>query len=195
MAPERKVDPVDPEFRAYQKLTGIEKRKLKKLHPWEKKKLRGLALWRAGDSCAEAARKVKMNAKTLQTLTKRDQEGRDDVRAIIQPLAVEIAMESGRQTLEALHAGEVKPTQLPVVFGIATDKLERLNRMQAQAAQSPLGQLMEMLHAGGKVTLEGPGGEAEVTVPHTRRSSEADSRTYDAEKSSLPNRAESGNAG
>lgn len=160
---------MDPDFAAYKLLSTRDKRllrRMRKLPAWEKKKLQGLALWRAGWSAAAAARKVGMKPSTLQRLTSMDREGRQDVQELVKPLAVEIALESGRQTLEALHEGQVKPTQLPVVFGIATDKIERLGRMATQAEQSPLGQLMEMLHAGGKVTVEGP---TEKGAPQTER--------------------------
>ena len=146
-------------------MTEDDRAALLALPPKQQRLVHGLALWRGGWSVRAASAEAGCPSSTLWENTQRQpaDTGRTDVRAAVEPLALEIAVESGKQTLEALRQGDISPQTLPIVFGVSVDKLHRLASMDAQAQGSPLSRLMELLHTGGKVTIEGPGGEATVS--------------------------------
>lgn len=138
-------------------MTPEEQSALQALPDRQRRIVHGLALWRGGWSIRAAARECGTPPSTLHDHTRSDAIGRTtDVRALVEPLTLKIALEAGQQTLEALHEGSIPPQTLPIVFGVAVDKLSRLAAMDGAAGASPLSKLMELLHTGGSVTLQGP---------------------------------------
>jgi hypothetical protein len=132
--------------------------KILALPPEEQAMAHAMALWCAGWSLRKAATEAGIRDHT--TLWRRvqnheAQRQRAKVRDVVEPLALSLADEAGRQSLEELHSG-TNSMPAPVIFGIAVDKLQRLHQMDQRTDQAPLSQLFELLHSGGRLTVEGP---------------------------------------
>ena len=92
-----------------------------------------------------------------------------DVRyASLQASVIEVAQEATAQTMQALLDEKIPPTQLPIVMGIAVDKVERLNRAtQGAVTLDPMVEALRAIHAagGGRMTIEiGGAGVAQASV-------------------------------
>lgn len=91
--------------------------------------------------------------------------------------AMDLAQEAGAQLGEALLARQLAPGQLPVVYGIAADKVVNMRRVEAGAvrgdASDLVGQLLERLH--------GQGGGAVAVKLEVSASGAAQSRVIDVE--------------
>ena len=128
-----------------------------------------LALYEQGASISSASAEAGIHHRTLErrvAILEADHHYKDEKTELMMRALREarvIQQEAGRQTLEALYQGKIKPHQLPVVFGIMTDKIERLAlRMGTDSgASSGAEKLFKLLAQGGKLTLEGPGAAAE----------------------------------
>ena len=164
--------------------------KLMALPPEKQAMAKAMALRLCGWSIRRAASECGVAATTLFETLRRNEPERErvKVREIVEPLAISIAQESGSQTLEALHAGEIAVTQLPIVWGISIDKLHRLHQMdEKKPEQSPLSQLFELLHDGGRLSIEGPDGRrAEVETSRTTTTSASPSATEPPPSLDLP---------
>jgi hypothetical protein len=139
------------------KLPEEVQQKLLALPPEKQAMAKAMALRLCGWSYKKAAAEAGVAPTTLFERCRRsetDQE-RAKVRDVVEPLALSIADESGRQTLEELREGTNR-MPAPVIFGIAVDKLQRLHQMDQRNDQQPLSQLFELLHSGGRLTVEGP---------------------------------------
>jgi hypothetical protein len=119
----------------------------------------GLAYRCAGHSWRSAAKlagysnhvTLWMNGKSYMDLLERE-ERFDQLRNQV----FDAASEALAQTQELLLDGEVSPTQVPIVAGIMVDKAERLERVQrpeAEAANPFLAALGKAITSGGSVTV------------------------------------------
>jgi hypothetical protein len=139
------------------KLPEEVQQKILALPPREQAMAHGMALWVCGWSLRQAAREAGVAPTTLYERIQANDTGQEraKVRDVVEPLALSLADEAGRQSLEELHTGTNK-MPAPVIFGIAVDKLQRLHQMDQRNDQQPLSQLFELLHSGGRLTVEGP---------------------------------------
>ena len=128
---------------------------------------KALALWQQGHSIRGAAAQCGVHHVTLfrrvRDLKQREpQNERQEIALAALREARAIQLEAGRQTLELLQAGEIKPSQVPIVWGIASDKISRLIERGTETDKTPgAAKLFDLLAQGGKLTLEGPGSAAE----------------------------------
>ena len=134
-------------------------RELEALPPRELNATHGIALWLNGYSLRGAARESGCPTSTLRLKIERSGTTKDD-RAQIADIAVAhastIEYESFRQLRDALHDGDISPGQLPVVWGIAQDKIARhLTHAKNPDKSDAVADLIAKLHnqGGGKATV------------------------------------------
>lgn len=98
----------------------------------------GIALWLGGWSIRSAAKEAGCSSSALHRNLHKIEPSPFDLRANVAeaalPLALAINEESGRQLAEALDQGEIKPSQLPVVWGISADKLVAIQKTRQEKA-------------------------------------------------------------
>lgn len=136
-------------------------RQLQALPEPKQKLAHGVALWLNGYSIRGSAREAGCPAETLRLAIGRFGAAKD-ARAQIAEIAVDHAStiedESFRQLRDALHDGDISPCQLPVVWGIAQDKIARhLTHAKNPDKADAVADLIQRLHNQG-------GGEATVSV-------------------------------
>lgn len=68
--------------------------------------------------------------------------------------AIAIRREAARITLEGLHSGEIPATQAPIVYGIANDKMVKIDQMEKGQNHSAGDILERMLQQGGAVEIK-----------------------------------------
>lgn len=145
----------DPTARALAVLEPHQRKAIEALPEYEREIAEGLALWLAGHSLRRAS---EISGCTYGTLRNRQiklgltEDDRNKNLETLEPLFNAIANEAARQQLEALYEGEYKPSQLPIVMGVAADKLYKGAQLrQGQPERrDPLGDLLE--RAKGRIT-------------------------------------------
>lgn len=141
-------------------LNDEERRQILSLPEKEQRYLYGIALWLNRHSLREAARLSGIRDHTsllyrIRKLHLNDFQ-RNHIAEKVGDMAGAIADEAGRQTLEKLHEGTFSDAQLPVIYGIATDKLVKAAQIgQPKDTGGELHKVLEMLQeqGGGQVTL------------------------------------------
>ncbi len=102
----------------------------------------GIALRLQGYSYRKAAEIAGCNHETLRRNVQKLGVSERDINQMVRDgaaLAYEITDEAGRQTIEALQEGRLKDSQLPIVYGIAMDKLTRIQaQYRGEAAAGAL---------------------------------------------------------
>ena len=124
---------------------------------------KGLALMAEGHSVRYSAALAGLPHSTLwdrwRAIGRGGREEREAREAAIMEAmeeSVAIRREAGRQTLEALQAGEVHIGQVPIIYGIAADKQVKLHQLATPKQPEGISGLLSAL---------GPdGGTLEVTV-------------------------------
>jgi lambda repressor-like predicted transcriptional regulator len=114
---------------------------------FERRLAYGIALRQNGYSYRAAAEESGCNESTLWNRCK--QLSQPDMEGMISDaigMAHDIMQESGRQTHEALREGRISDQQLPIVYGIATDKISRLSTaMKGAQTRDGLGEVLGRL--------------------------------------------------
>ena len=103
----------------------------------ERRMAHAIALWGCGHSLRFAAGNAGVPTKTLHNTIQRHELARDKTLERLEPLYDQIAQEGARQQIEALYEGEFKPSQLPVVTGIAADKLVKMAELRRTHTDRP----------------------------------------------------------
>jgi hypothetical protein len=141
------------------------------LPEFERRLAYGMSLRANGYSIRKASEMAEVAPRTLYDRWKRAGLPNPDMNRIMREavlMAHEIVQESGKQTHELLIDGEVSTQQVPIVYGIASDKISRLGQVARSAVSSnvlgtALGRLADVI-AGSRVELVIEDGRADAEI-------------------------------
>jgi len=112
----------------------------------------------AGASIRAAARREGIEPTAIHRAVRRDARyvplpQREAMTAEAKMEAIALRRQAARVTAEGLDSGEITPGQAAVVYGIASDKLVSLDRIDRPAPRDAIGELLARIQDGGTVSV------------------------------------------